>query len=97
MGLNARRLQHLMVTDMSNRSASMLVVICLLYSGATSAAENRGTLEQQEACTPDAFRLCGRYIPDPTKVQFCLRGSKPQLSTACRLIFEPAPRSRIVK
>jgi hypothetical protein len=26
--------------------------------------ENRGTMEQQMACTPDVFRLCGEQIPD---------------------------------
>jgi hypothetical protein len=72
----------------------LVAVICLLCSAIASAAETRGTPEQQEACTPDAFRLCGQYIPNPAKVESCLRGSKPQLSAACRLVFEPAPTGK---
>ena len=44
--------------------------------------------EQRAACAPDAFRLCAGYIPDPTKVEQCLRQSKSELSDACRLVFE---------
>jgi hypothetical protein len=72
---------------MSNRIASVLIVICLLCSATLSAAKNRGTPEQQQACTSDAFRLCGQYIPNPAKVESCLRESKLQLSAACRLVF----------
>ena len=54
------------------------------------AEEYRGTAEQRAACTPDAFRLCGNYIPDPNKIRFCLQRQKSQLSAGCRLAFEPA-------
>jgi hypothetical protein len=57
------------------RCASLLVMATLSSSCVTSvvAQENRGTLEQQAACAPDAFRLCSSYIPDPTDVASCLR------------------------
>jgi hypothetical protein len=64
--------------------------------------ENRGTMEQQMACTPDVFRLCGDQIPDVDRIVACLRQNTPQLSGPCRAVFEPnvsanqqaAPRRR---
>jgi len=52
------------------------------------AQENHGTPEQRAACAPDAFRLCAGYIPDPTRVEYCLRQNKSDLSDACRSVFE---------
>jgi hypothetical protein len=52
------------------------------------AQEYRGTLEQQLACTPDVFRLCGEQIPDANRIVACLRQNTPQLSGPCRAVFE---------
>ena len=40
--------------------------IALACKAPASAEENRGTLEQQLACTPDVWRLCFDQIPDAT-------------------------------
>jgi hypothetical protein len=64
------------------------VVAALLCATTALAQENRGTPEQRAACAPDAFRLCAVYIPDPTRVEHCLRQSKLELSEACRSVFE---------
>ncbi len=50
--------------------------------------EYRGTLEQQMACTPDVFRLCGAQIPDANRIVACLQQNTPQLSPACRAVFD---------
>jgi hypothetical protein len=50
--------------------------------------EYRGTFEQQMACTPDVFRLCGEQIPDVNRIVACLRQNTPQLSAPCRSVFE---------
>ncbi|MBW7971452.1 hypothetical protein [Bradyrhizobium sp. BR 10289] len=65
-------------------------VVVALGSAAASAQENQGTAEQRAACTPDAFRLCSAYIPDPAGVEACLRQRKPALSEACKAVFEQA-------
>ena len=52
------------------------------------AQENRGTFEQQMACTPDVWRLCGAAIPDVNRIVACLRSNTPQLSAPCRAVFE---------
>jgi hypothetical protein len=53
-----------------------------------AAEEYRGTLEQQMACTPDVWRLCFDQIPDVNRITACLRQNTPQLSGACRSVFE---------
>ncbi|MGZ5127872.1 MAG: hypothetical protein ACXWC1_34330, partial [Burkholderiales bacterium] len=40
------------------------------------------------ACAPDAFRFCVGYIPDPARVEYCLRQNMFDLSDACRSVFE---------
>ena len=64
------------------------VLALLLCATTASAQDNRGTPEQRAACAPDAFRLCSSYIPDPVRVECCLRQNKSDLSDACRLVFE---------
>jgi hypothetical protein len=70
------------------RRRCIVLVAALLCAATASAQENRGTPEQRAACAPDAFRLCAGYIPDPARVEQCLRQSKPDLSDACRSVFE---------
>ncbi|WGD54634.1 hypothetical protein QA641_12380 [Bradyrhizobium sp. CB1650] len=65
-------------------------VLVALGSAAASAQENQGTAEQRAACTPDAFRLCSSYIPDPSGVEACLRQRRSELSEACRAVFDHA-------
>lgn len=52
----------------------------------------QGTDREREACTPDAMRLCGQFIPDADRVEVCLRNAGPRLSTACYAVFNP-PRA----
>jgi len=75
---------------MSSKTTRPIEVLALLLCATTaSAQDNRGsTPEQRAACAPDAFRLCSSYIPDPTRVEHCLRQNKSDLSDACRSVFE---------
>lgn len=65
-----------------------VLAAAFLYETVSFAQENRGTPEQRAACSPDAFRLCADDIPDPKKVENCLRQKKRKLSDPCRLVFE---------
>ena len=49
------------------------------------------TQDQQEACSGDAFRLCGSEIPDIDRVTMCMVRNKSQLSPGCRAFFKPEP------
>jgi hypothetical protein len=51
------------------------------------AQDNRGTMEQQMACTPDVWRLCSAQIPDVDRIVACLNGNTAQLSPPCRAVF----------
>ena len=74
---------------MISKTARPIEVLALLFCATTaSAQDNRDTPEQRAAYAPDAFRLCNGYIPDPTRVEHCLRQNKSDLSDACRSVFE---------
>ena len=45
--------------------------------------------EEQQACTGDAFRLCGAEIPDIERVKVCMIRNQSQLSPGCRAHFRP--------
>ena len=50
------------------------------------------TKADQDACTPDVFRLCSAYIPNEAPIVACLQSHKPDLSAECTpVIFPPAP------
>jgi hypothetical protein len=73
------------------------------YRGAAAAffvllqtsAFAQGSQEQRDACTPDAFRLCGAYMPDAGRVEACLRASGPNLSRPCYDVFFPPQQAPI--
>jgi hypothetical protein len=71
-------------------SIQFAFAIGLAIAAAPAWSQNRGTLEQQMACTPDVFRLCGPEIPDVGRITACLRQNTSQLSGPCRAVFEPA-------
>ena len=43
------------------------------------------TPEEQAACQPDAFRLCGSEIPNIDRVKACMLARRAQLSPECKL------------
>jgi hypothetical protein len=78
-GMRAQRVVlSLVVTIMAGVAAA----------GPALSEEYRGTFEQQMACTPDVWRLCGAQIPDVNRITECLRQNTPQLSGPCRAVFE---------
>jgi hypothetical protein len=79
------------------------LAIAVVSGTAALAQEHRGTMEQQMACTPDVFRLCGAAIPDENRIVACLQANAPVLSAPCRAVFAssdsanvPPPPSRNV-
>jgi hypothetical protein len=93
--------------DMQTMRIAMILALSIggiLVGSAAPAEEYRGTFEQQMACTPDVWRLCFDQIPDVNRITACLRQNTPNLSGACRSVFEsnasadpqpsPTPRGR---
>lgn len=49
------------------------------------------TAEQQQACSGDAMRLCGAFVPDVDRITVCMIRNKSQLTPGCRAHFGPTP------
>jgi len=52
-----------------------------------NGANAQGSAEAQQACTPDAMRLCGDAIPDVVKVTACMKAKYSQLSKPCQIVM----------
>jgi len=68
-----------------------LLLATALSVAMLSSASEAYTPEQQQACSDDAFRLCGPAIPDVDRVTACMVSKKEQLSPGCRVFFRPEP------
>jgi hypothetical protein len=81
-----------MVAVMSRIGRACSMPAIALSLSFLSSAAHAYTPEQQQACTPDAFRLCGNAIPDVDRVTACMIARKSQLSPGCRVYFRsPEP------
>ena len=81
-----------MVAVQSRMCLSGLMLAIALSLSFPSSAALAYTPEQQQACTPDAFRLCGDAIPDVERVTACMIARKSELSPGCRVYFRsPEP------
>jgi hypothetical protein len=69
------------------KRTAALVFACTVGASAPVLASDRGSLDDQMACTPDVYRLCAGEIPDEDAITVCLRQHKPQLSAGCRAVF----------
>jgi len=65
-------------------SSGFAVVLAILAQPGTSHAY---TPEQQQACQPDAMRLCGEFVPNVDAITACMIQKKSQLSPQCRVFF----------
>jgi hypothetical protein len=65
------------------------VLAIALSSIGLSQASAQGTPEQQEACKPDVFRLCGNFIPNVDAIIACLKTNEPNLSSPCHEVMFP--------
>jgi hypothetical protein len=53
------------------------------------------TPDQEQACSGDAMRLCGAYVPDVDRITACMIQNKAQLSPGCRVYFRPEPETAV--
>jgi hypothetical protein len=63
--------------------------ILAMALGAWPATGWAYTAEAQQACMPDAFRLCGSEIPDVGRVTACMVRRQSELSPGCRAYMRP--------
>ena len=55
--------------------------------GGSADAFAQGTMQQQNACRPDVFRLCASHIPNVGEIVGCLRGNESRLSEPCHQVM----------
>jgi hypothetical protein len=72
------------------------VALAALSVVAFPSAGHAYTPEEQAACQPDAFRLCGSEIPDIERVKACMVARRAQLSPECKRFFRPDPEPVVV-
>jgi hypothetical protein len=72
------------------RFSLLLLAIALSFS-MWPAASRAYTPEEEQACSGDAFRLCGAEIPDVDRVTACMVRKQAQLSPGCRVYIRPDP------
>ena len=69
-----------------------LILATMFSASLPSSVVLAYTPEQQQACSGDAFRLCGPAIPDVDRVTACMIARRSELSPACRVYFRaPEP------
>jgi hypothetical protein len=72
------------------------VALAALSAAALPRAAHAYTAEEQAACQPDAFRLCGSEIPNIERVKACMVARRAQLSPECKRFFRPDPEPVVV-
>ncbi len=70
-----------------------LAVVATIVAGAWPAAGWSYTMQEQQACMGDAFRLCGSEIPDVSRITACMVRRQTELSPSCRVYFHPQETS----
>ncbi|MFZ1171499.1 hypothetical protein [Bradyrhizobium sp.] len=69
------------------RAAFALTVAVPLWS-MTPSAGFAYTVEAQQMCTNDAFRLCAAEIPNIPKITACMFRHRADLSPGCRAVMD---------
>ena len=78
-----------------SRNVQCILLLATAFSFSMLPTVGRAyTQDQQQACTGDAFRLCGPEIPDVDRVTVCMVRNKSQLSPGCRVFFKPSEDER---
>jgi Cysteine rich repeat len=71
----------------SIRIATFAGLTLLLLGSFSAALAFSGTPQEQQACAPDARRLCSKVTQDEMTVLSCLVQQRTKLSQACRQVL----------
>ena len=66
---------------------SVLAVGTALSLCTAALASDRGSPEDQLACTPDVYRLCSSFVPDEDAIVACLNRNVHALTPACQKVM----------
>jgi len=93
--LRKRSARNFAVTDQqrgsimtkSIRKAALVAALVVSFS-ALSTSGYAFSLEEQQMCTGDAFRLCSPEIPDIPRTTACMIKNRASLSSGCRAVMD---------
>jgi hypothetical protein len=80
--------------NISRWGTSFLLIAGFGLAAIPSVQAFEVTSEQEQACEPDAFRLCSSEIPDSSRVAACMIANERSLSPQCRAAFGEASGER---
>jgi len=63
------------------------LILTALMSAMLIGGASAQTSEAQQACTDDAFKLCGAFIPDRDKVTVCMIQNRNRVSSGCLAVM----------
>jgi hypothetical protein len=72
-----------------------LMLVTALSVSMWSAASQAYTQEQEQACSGDAMRVCGAFVPDVDRITVCMIQNRSQLSPGCRVFFRSEPETDV--
>jgi hypothetical protein len=81
------RLKKVSSFSLAAGAAIFALLAAAAFTPTSAATPSQGTPEQQQACTPDVFRLCNEFIPDVAKISACMGRKRAQVSAPCRAAF----------
>lgn len=70
------------------RRIALVLAVAAPLSPMASNSSFAYTLEAQQMCTGDAFRLCASEIPDVPKITACMIKHRANLSAGCRAVMD---------
>ena len=79
------------VPGLSTAGAALFVALAVASFSPTPAAAQ---MTAEQACSGDAQRLCGQFIPDRQTTGACMARLRSQLSPACAAFFKPQKPAR---
>ncbi len=65
------------------RFICLLALLAGVLLSGLDRADAEVSADVQQACTPDAMRLCSEFIPDVAKITACMKAKRAQISAAC--------------
>jgi hypothetical protein len=74
--------------------AATVILLSVVTAGLPAAAAEQGTEQARQVCTPDVFRLCTAFIPDPNCIAVCLQQNISNLDPACRVVMTGSVQQR---
>ena len=70
------------------QKAGLVLAATVSLSTLSATSSLAYTLEEQQMCTGDAFRLCSSEIPNIAKITACMVKHRAQLSSPCRAVMD---------